>query len=193
MLPESAPRLIPTTFATAPIKDSKFEDMTLEDIVRAAAKSAKNVDLFHNAAQVWNHDFFWRSMRPQGGGAPSGQLQRMIARDFKDEEQLSQKLHETAVKQFGSGWAWLIFNRGKLSVVSTSNADTPLTTSATPLLAIDVWEHAYYLDHQNRRTEYVDAFLKHLINWNFAAERLNAAFAGSEMPVELRSAGRQAR
>jgi len=157
------------------IKGTKFEEMTLEEIVRASGDDEENVDLFHNAAQVWNHDLFWRSMRPAGGGAPTGDLQRMIARDFGTQDRLRKALHESGVKQFGSGWAWLVVDGGKLSVTATANADNPLTADKTALLAIDVWEHAYYLDYENRRPEFIDAFLDRLVNWQHASERLQLA------------------
>jgi Fe-Mn family superoxide dismutase len=172
------------------IKGTKFEDMTLEDIIRVTAKNPQQIVLFQNAAQVWNHDFFWRSMKPQGGGAPTGELKTLVERSFKGADELQQKLHETAVKQFGSGWAWLTLNRDKLAIVSTSNADTPLTSSATPLLAIDVWEHAYYLDYKNKRPDYVDAFLSHLVNWDHAAAMLTATVSEPQPPIQFRSAAR---
>lgn len=154
------------------INGTKFENMTLEEIVRASADDEKNADLFHNAAQVWNHDLFWRSMQPGGGGKPTGALKRMIARDFGSPDRLCMALHKCGVKQFGSGWAWLVVDGDKLAVTATSNADNPLTAGKTALLAIDVWEHAYYLDYENRRPEFVDAFLDRLVNWEHAGDRL---------------------
>jgi Fe-Mn family superoxide dismutase len=169
------------------IKGSKFEDMTLDEIVRASAGDGKYLDLFHNAAQVWNHDLFWQSMRPGGGGKPTGDLLGMIARDFGSQDRLCKALHECGVKQFGSGWAWLVVDGGKLAVIATSNADNPLSAGKTALLAIDVWEHAYYLDYENRRPEFIDAFLDRLVNWQYASDRLSqVAERDSDRPVSQR-------
>jgi Fe-Mn family superoxide dismutase len=157
------------------IQGTKFENMTLEEIVRDSAKDISHATLFNNAAQVWNHDLFWRSMKPHGGGEPKGELRQAIERDFGSVDELLKQLADKAVKQFGSGWAWLVADGGKLSVTSTGNAHGPLASGGTALLALDVWEHAYYLDRQNRRPEYVDIFLKNLVNWDDAAARFNAA------------------
>ena len=168
------------------IRGTKFEDAGLEDIIKATAKDPAQASLFNNAGQIWNHDLFWRSMRPGGGGEPGGELRKLIDRDFGGHEQMRKQLHDRAVNQFGSGWAWLCYDGGKLSVTSTSNADTPLAHGMTALLAIDVWEHAYYLDYQNRRADFVEVFLSKLVDWDAAAARLNEA-AGSDA-----SAGREA-
>ncbi|HEX9461740.1 MAG TPA: superoxide dismutase [Alphaproteobacteria bacterium] len=162
------------------IKGTKLEDLSLEEIIRAAAKERSSdpekKTLFNNAAQVWNHDLFWRSMKPKtGGGEPKGELRQMIDRDFGGYAELKKQLQEKAVKQFGSGWAWLVLDNGKFSVSSTGNAENPLVTGGTALLTIDVWEHAYYLDYQNRRQEFVTAFLDHLVSWDDAAARFDAA------------------
>ena len=162
------------------IQGTNFENMTLEEIITASAKDAAQVGLFNNSAQVWNHDLFWRSMKPNGGGEPKGELRQAIERDFGSVEELRKQLADKAVKQFGSGWAWLVAQNGKLSVTSTANAQNPLVTGGTALVALDVWEHAYYLDRQNRRPEFVDIFLKNLVNWDHAAERFNAAGAHDE-------------
>jgi superoxide dismutase, Fe-Mn family len=157
------------------IQGTKFENMPLEEIVRDAAKDMAHATLFNNAGQVWNHDLFWRSMKPNGGGEPQGELRQAIERDFGSVEELLKQLADKAVKQFGSGWAWLVVDRGKLAVTSTGNAHSPLLSGGTALLALDVWEHAYYLDRQNRRPEYVDVFLKNLVSWDDVAARFNTA------------------
>jgi len=147
---------------------------SLEEIVRAAFHLKDQPALFNNAAQAWNHNFLWQSMSPRAG-RPAGVLADRIRRDFDGYDQLAEALKEAALGQFGSGWAWLCLADGKLEVSSTSNADTPLVHGKTPLLTIDVWEHAYYLDHQNRRPEYVSVFLENLVNWDFAAGNLERA------------------
>jgi superoxide dismutase, Fe-Mn family len=149
---------------------------SLEDVIRATAGVADKVGVFNNAAQIWNHTFYWQSMRPNGGGAPSGQLAEMIDRDFGSLDGFKDAFAKAGATQFGSGWAWLVLKDGKLEVRKTLNAETPLTEAGvTPLLTMDVWEHAYYLDFQNRRPDYISTFLDHLINWEFAAENLAAA------------------
>jgi Fe-Mn family superoxide dismutase len=133
---------------------------------------ASDGPVFDNAAQVWNHTFYWRSMKPGGGGKPTGALLGAITRDFGSVDTLLQALGEAARTQFGSGWAWLVEERGKLTVTKTSNADLPIAHDQRALLTIDVWEHAYYIDYRNARARYVDAFLRHLVNWEFAAKNL---------------------
>ncbi|MCG6924267.1 MAG: superoxide dismutase [Acidobacteria bacterium] len=157
--------------ATDMVKGTDFADAELEDIVKATYGKADQKALFNNAAQAWNHSFYWKSLTPKGG-APSGKLLDRINTDFGELSKLKDALSKAAVTQFGSGWAWLVLDGGALKVVQTANADTPLATSATPLLTIDVWEHAYYLDHQNKRPAYVTAVIDNLINWEFAAENL---------------------
>ncbi|MEO8303282.1 MAG: superoxide dismutase [Betaproteobacteria bacterium] len=154
------------------IAGTEFADRPLEEIVRSTAGKADQVKIYNNAAQAWNHSFYWRSLKPHGGGAPTGALRDGIIDAFGDAGKLRKALSATAVAQFGSGWAWLVSDGGKLKVVATGNADVPFLRGQTPLLTIDVWEHAYYLDYQNRRVEYVDALLDKLINWEFAAENL---------------------
>lgn len=152
------------------IKGTDFETMRLEDIVR---KSSGGV--FNNAAQVWNHTFYWFCLSPKGGGQPSGALAEAIKKKFGSLEEFKKQFTQTAVTTFGSGWAWLVKNTdGSLELASTSNAQTPLTqTGKTPLLTCDVWEHAYYIDYRNRRPDYVTAFWN-LVNWEFVAKN----FAG---------------
>ena len=152
------------------IAGTDLADLPLEAIVARTAGNAEQVAIFNNAAQVWNHDFYWRSMKPQGGGKPSGDLARAIDTSFGGYDAMKAQLATAATSQFGSGWAWLVVNQGALKVVKTPNADNPLTKGQRPLLTIDVWEHAYYLDYQNRRADHVNAVIDALLNWDFAAE-----------------------
>jgi Fe-Mn family superoxide dismutase len=145
---------------------------SLEEIIKASAGDASKAGLFNNSAQVWNHSFFWNSMKPGGGGGPSGDLAKAIDRDFGSLDGFKDEFSKAGAGQFGSGWAWLVSDGGTLKVTKTPNAETPLTTSAKPLLTADVWEHAYYIDYRNRRPDYLSAFLDHLINWDFAAKNL---------------------
>ena len=157
--------------ATDMVKGTELADADLEDIVKATYGKADKKGLFNNAAQAWNHSFYWKSLTPKGG-TPGGKLLDKINTDFGELAKLKDELSKAAVTQFGSGWAWLVLDGGTLKVVQTANADTPLATGQTPLLTIDVWEHAYYLDHQNKRPAYVTAVIDNLINWEFAAENL---------------------
>jgi len=138
-------------------------DASLEEIVKTSSGA-----LFNNAAQVWNHDFYWKSMKPQGGGEPTGKLAQAIVRDFQSFAEFSAQFASAAIAHFGSGWAWLVSEKGSLKIVTTGNADTPLKQGLQCLLTCDVWEHAYYVDYRNLRAKYVEAFLKHLANWEFA-------------------------
>lgn len=147
------------------VKDTEFAAMSLEDVVKNTADNPSYALIFNNAAQAWNHAFFWSSMSPNGGGRPEGELLKKIERDFGSYENFRQEFKNAATSQFGSGWAWLAEKDGKLLVLKTANADTPLAHGMKPLITIDVWEHAYYLDYQNRRVDFVDAFLDHLVNW----------------------------
>ena len=157
------------------IAGTPLENAPLEDIVKAAAADASKKALFNNAGQVWNHNFLWLSMTPNGGGKPTGDIADLIAKDFGGYDAFAEAFSAAAVGQFGSGWAWLVLDGGKLKIEGTANADTPLVHGKTPLLTADVWEHAYYLDYQNRRPDYVKTFLGHLINWNFANANLKKA------------------
>ena len=150
-----------------------FADMPLEKIITETAGKADKVAIFNNAAQAWNHTFYWQSLRPGGGGQPPAMLKKKIEASFDDFDACKKELAAAATTQFGSGWAWLVLEGDKLKVVKTGNAECPLTQGATPLLTIDVWEHAYYLDYQNRRADYINAVLDKLINWDFAAENLD--------------------
>ncbi len=145
--------------------------LSLEEIIKKTAGSADRVSLFNNAAQAWNHNFYWKSMLP-GASKPDERLTKMIDASFGSYDNFNKEFQNAAVTQFGSGWAWLVLDQGKLKVTKTSNAENPLTHGQTPLLTLDVWEHAYYLDYQNRRADYVKAVLDNLLNWKFAAANL---------------------
>jgi superoxide dismutase, Fe-Mn family len=154
------------------IAGTELANLTLEKLIAETAGKADKVAIFNNAAQTWNHTFYWRSLRPKGGGEPPAALKQRIDASFGNLDACKKELATAATTEFGSGWAWLVLEGGKLKVVKTGNAETPLTKGAKPLLTIDVWEHAYYLDYQNRRADYVDAVLDKLINWGFAADNL---------------------
>ncbi len=154
------------------IAGTAFADLPLEKIVAATAGKPDQTAIFNNAAQTWNHTFYWRSLKPGGGGEPPAALKQRIEAAFGSVEACRKELAAAAVSQFASGWAWLVADRGSLKVVKTGNADTPLTSGVTPLITIDVWEHAYYLDYQNRRADYVSAMIEKLLNWEFAAKNL---------------------
>lgn len=150
------------------IAGTEYADLSLEKIITSTAGQPEKTSIFNNAAQTWNHTFYWKSMSPKGGGEPPAALKQKIDSSFGSVDACKKEFASAAVSQFGSGWAWLVLDGGKLKVVKTANADVPLTTGMKPLLAIDVWEHAYYLDYQNRRVDYVNALLDKLINWEFA-------------------------
>ena len=155
------------------VEKSKFADMKLEKIVQAlsGASEAKEKKIFNNAAQIWNHDFYWRSLSPDKT-EPSGKLASAIARDFGDVSSLIAALAEAGKTQFGSGWAWLVSRDGKLGIEKTPNAMSPMAKGVNCLLAMDVWEHAYYLDYQNARAKYLESVLGKILNWEYAAENL---------------------
>jgi Fe-Mn family superoxide dismutase len=157
------------------IAGTELADAPLEKIITATAGVADKQSLFNNAAQIWNHNFYWKSMKPGGGGKPTGELAKQIDAAFGNYDNFKKELATAATTQFGSGWAWLVAEKGALKVVKTSNADLPLIHGQTPLLTIDVWEHAYYLDYQNRRADYVNAVIDKLLNWDFATENLAKA------------------
>jgi Fe-Mn family superoxide dismutase len=152
------------------ITGTDLADLSLEEIIRSTAGKADKTGIFNNAAQVWNHTFYWNSLSPNGGGEPSAALKQKIEASFGSVEACKKELATAATTQFGSGWAWLVKDGDKLQVTKTSNADLPLTKGMKPLLTIDVWEQAYYLDYQNRRVDYVNAVLEKLINWGFASD-----------------------
>jgi Fe-Mn family superoxide dismutase len=149
---------------------SGLEGKSLEEIIKATAP--KGGGLFNNAAQSWNHAFCWKCMKPGGGGMPKGKLMEAMMMAFGGYDGFRKAFVDASVGQFGSGWGWLAEEGGKLKVVATANADTPLAHGLKPLLVVDVWEHAYYLDYQNRRADYVGAFLDKLVNWDFVAANL---------------------
>jgi Fe-Mn family superoxide dismutase len=142
-------------------------EKSLEDIIKSSEGG-----VFNNAAQIWNHTFYWHSMKPNGGGQPTGDLAQAITRDFGSYEKFAEEFTQAGVTQFGSGWAWLVLEGGKLKVTKTPNADLPLKHGQKALLTMDVWEHAYYIDFRNARPKYIETFLKHLANWDFALENL---------------------
>ncbi len=154
------------------IEGTDYENMSLENVIINARKNA-DISVLNNAAQAWNHDFLWHSMSPEGGGSPKGNLKQLLDGAFKNTDGFREEFKKSALGQFGSGWTWLVLDRGEPRIMSTSNADSPVGTHLTPLLTLDVWEHAYYLDYQNERAKYVDTFLEHLINWDFAASNLD--------------------
>ena len=154
------------------ILNTEFAGKPLEEIIIGTAGKADKTAIFNNAAQIWNHSFYWHSLTPGGGGEPPAGLKRRIEDSFGSVDACKKEMANAAVTQFGSGWAWLVLDGEKLKVVKTANADVPLTMGMKPLLTIDVWEHAYYLDYQNRRGDYVNAVLDRLINWSFAEQNL---------------------
>jgi Fe-Mn family superoxide dismutase len=150
--------------------DGKPEaEKSLEEIIKTSEGG-----LFNNAAQVWNHTFYWSSLKPGGGGQPTGELAQAITRDFGSYEKFAEEFTTAGTTQFGSGWAWLVLDKGKLAVTKTSNADLPLKHGQKALLTMDVWEHAYYIDFRNARPKYIETFLKSLANWDFALANLKA-------------------
>ena len=154
------------------ISGSEFETATLAEIIRDAAGKPSHLSIFNNAAQAWNHAFYWHSLNRDGGGDPPPDLKHMIETSFDSVDVCKKELATAAISQFGSGWAWLVQDDKKLRVIKTNDGDNPITQGLNPLLTIDVWEHAYYLDFQNRRKDYVDAVIDKLINWNFAAANI---------------------
>ena len=154
------------------IKDTDLENKSLESIILHTVGDSGKTAIFNNAAQVWNHTFYWNSLKTNGGGIPSGLIKEKIDSDFGGYETFTKLFKEAALGQFGSGWAWLIVENRKLSILKTTNADTPIAHGINPLLCIDVWEHAYYLDYKNARADYTDALITHLLNWDFANKNL---------------------
>ncbi len=159
----------------AAVAGTELADKPLEDVIQALSGDSAQAGTFNNAAQAWNHTFYWNSMKPGGGGQPTGALTEKIQSDFGSFEQFAEAFKTAGATQFGSGWAWLVLENGTLKVTKTLNAENPLTHNQTPLLTMDVWEHAYYLDYQNKRPDYIAAFLEHLVNWDFASQNLAAA------------------
>ncbi|KAM3092419.1 superoxide dismutase [Phormidesmis sp. 146-35] len=156
-------------------KDTELADKSLEDVIRITFKDPAKVGVFNNAAQVWNHTFFWNCLSADGGGAPTGELAAKIESAFGSYEKFREEFKNAAATQFGSGWAWLVEEAGTLKVVKTPNAENPLANGQKALLTLDVWEHAYYLDFQNARPAFIDNFLGKLVNWNFVSQNLATA------------------
>lgn len=156
------------------IQNTPLAEEALEAIIFASANVPEKVGIFNNAAQVWNHTFYWSCMQKNGGGAPTGAIAAKINEDFGSFEAFVEAFKNAGLTQFGSGWAWLVLENGKLKITKTSNADTPMVHQQKALLTVDVWEHAYYLDYQNKRADYIDIFLKYLVNWDFVNENLKA-------------------
>lgn len=157
------------------VKDTDLATLSLEEIIRKSAGDSTKAGIFNNAAQVWNHTFYWNSMSPKGGSAPSGALADKITADFGSFDKFKEEFKNAGATQFGSGWAWLVLDGGTLKVTKTGNADLPMVHQQTALLTMDVWEHAYYIDYQNRRPDYIATFLDKLANWEFAAENFAKA------------------
>jgi superoxide dismutase, Fe-Mn family len=154
------------------IADTELAGLPLDRIVTLTAGSVDRVSIFNNTAQAWNHGFYWQCLKPKGGGAPPMALKQKMESAFGSVDACKKELVNNAIGQFGSGWAWLVLDGAKLKVIKTANADTPITQGLKPLLTIDVWEHAYYLDYQNKRADHVNAVIEKLMNWEFAAENL---------------------
>ena len=147
-------------------------ELSLEDVIQQSHGEAAQQKIFNNAAQSWNHDFLWKSMDPKGGGAPTGNVKSLVERDIGNTQTFAKAFGEACAGHFGSGWVWLILNGGKVEIMTTHDADLPMVHGRTALLTCDLWEHAYYLDHQNRRRDYIEAFLDNLVNWDFANANL---------------------
>jgi Fe-Mn family superoxide dismutase len=157
------------------VAGTDLADKSIEEVIKAVAGDAAKAGIFNNAAQAWNHSFYWNCMKPNGGGQPSGALADKIAADFGSFENFVEEFKKAGATQFGSGWAWLVLDNGTLKVTKTLNAENPMTAGQVPLLTMDVWEHAYYLDYQNRRPDYMGDFVNKLINWDFVAANFAAA------------------
>jgi len=149
------------------LKGTQLAKETLENIIKKTANDASQSAIFNNAAQVWNHSFYWQCMKPKGGGVPSGAIADKLKADLGGYDKFVEEFKKAGLGQFGSGWVWLVVKDGRLGVMKTSNADTPIAHGLKPLLTTDVWEHAYYLDYQNKRGDYIEAYIKNLINWDF--------------------------
>jgi superoxide dismutase, Fe-Mn family len=154
------------------VAGTPMADMPLEQVIRESAGKPESQKIFNNAAQTWNHTFFWNCLRAPGGSGPSGKLAQRIESDLGGMDTFRKQFSEAAINCFGSGWAWLVDKNGKLEIAATSNAMTPIAQGGTPILTIDVWEHAYYVDYENRRPEFVNAVIDRLLNWDFAAQQL---------------------
>ncbi|MBC1223385.1 superoxide dismutase [Nostoc sp. UCD121] len=154
---------------------TELADKSLEEVIKTSFQDSSKAGIFNNAAQVWNHTFFWNSLKPNGGGAPTGDLAAKIDKDFGSFDKFKEEFSNAAATQFGSGWSWLIDDGGTLKVIKTPNAENPLAHGKKALLTLDVWEHAYYIDYRNARPAFIKNFLDNLVNWDFAAENLAKA------------------
>ena len=155
------------------VKDSDLQDASLEDIVVKSSKDSSMAGIFNNAGQHWNHILFWQCMKPSGGGAMPSELENRIISDFGSVDQFKEAFVQAGTTQFGSGWAWLAIDNGKLVVTKSPNASNPLVDGMKPILGCDVWEHSYYIDYRNKRPDYLKAFLDNLVNWEFVASQLD--------------------
>lgn len=177
--------------AMALVQGTEFEHLALEDLLRATARAPKHRAVFCHAAGSWNHNFFWKSMRPGGGGEARGLIAECIRARFGSYADFAREVKDKAVRLFGNGWLWVTWKAGAIRIVATANADTPIVRGHVALLALDLWEHAYYLDHQNRRTAYVTTFLEELVDWDFANRNLAGVIEAPPAPRSRR--GRDAR
>jgi Fe-Mn family superoxide dismutase len=156
-------------------KETDLADKPIEEVIKATYNDSSKGGIFNNGAQAWNHTFFWNSLKPGGGGAPTGAVAEKINSDLGGYDKFKEEFKKAATTQFGSGWAWLVLDNGTLKIVNSPNAVNPIALGQTPLLTLDVWEHAYYLDYQNKRPDFIDAFLNNLLNWDFVNQNLSAA------------------
>lgn len=154
------------------VTGTSMANASLEEVILQSSADATKAAIFNNAAQVWNHTFYWNSMKPNGGGKPTGAIADKINADFGGYEKFAEEFKNAGLTQFGSGWAWLVLDGGKLKITKTGNADLPMAHNQKAILTADVWEHAYYLDFQNRRPDYLQVFLDNLVNWDFANKNL---------------------
>ena len=155
------------------IKDTGLENSSLEEIVKKTSADPSKIGIFNNAGQHWNHILFWKCMKPKGGGALPGKLEKRINSDFGGVDKFKEQFIQAGVTQFGSGWAWLAIDKGKLVVTKTANASNPLVNNMKPILGCDVWEHSYYVDYRNRRPDYLKSFIENLVNWEFVESQLD--------------------
>ena len=155
------------------IKNSGLENSSLEEIVKKTSADSSKIGIFNNAGQHWNHILFWKCMKPKGGGALPGKLEKRISSDFGSVDKFKEQFIQAGVTQFGSGWAWLAIDKGKLIVTKTANASNPLVNNMKPILGCDVWEHSYYVDYRNRRPDYLKSFIENLVNWEFVESQLD--------------------
>lgn len=156
-------------------KDTELEEKPIEDVIKIAFQDPSKSGIFNNGAQAWNHTFYWNCLTPNGGGTPSGDLAEKLNAAFGGFDKFKEEFKNAATTQFGSGWAWLVSDGGTLKVTKTPNAENPIAHGQTPLLTLDVWEHAYYLDYQNKRPDFIQAFLDQMVNWDFVAKNLATA------------------